>query len=116
MKTALKVMLGILLAGCVLMVGCALLVGGAVNEVQKESDAHSITRAQFDSIQVGTSKSAVIDRLGEPDPDSIQDTSSTDLQGGTAKSSCIYYTKRGEIVSRYQFCFDGAKLQTKASY
>ena len=71
MKTILKVAVGIILGLCLLVAGCAVIVGSSVNEavkeVQKESDSHSITAAQFASAKLGSSLKSVRAKLGPYD-------------------------------------------------
>lgn len=119
MKTVLKVMLGILLAGVVLIVGCAALIGGAANEVQEESDKTAITTEQYRSAKVGTARRDQIQAdFGEPQTsDEIQAEGVEGIPESDFEQSCIYYNRKGEIASLFQFCFDGdGKLRSKASY
>jgi uncharacterized protein YxeA len=110
MKTILKIVVGIVIAAIVLVVGLIALIGGAANEVQKESDQHSITKAQYESVKKGTSLKDVKAKLGEP-----SDKQNTQVEG-LGEQDCIYYNKEGEIASMYQFCFDNKRLASKSSY
>jgi hypothetical protein len=117
MKTVVKVTLGVLLAVAVLIGGCVALVGGAADSVQKDNDKTAISRAQYRQVQTGDTRSAVESRLGDPSSDT---EFSTDVDGldKPVGSSCIYYNKKGEILSGYQFCFDvnTKKLESKSSF
>ncbi len=117
MKTVLKITLGILLASVLLIGGCVALIGGAANEVQKESDKSAITPAQYRSIDTGMARDAVEDRLGAPTNESEY---STEIEGFDEPigSSCIYYNRKGELLSLYQFCFDvnTDKLESMAGF
>lgn len=120
-RTALKVFLGICLLGLVGIVGCAALIGGAANEVSKQLDAeqkaHAITRAQYDSLKIGMSESAVTAKLGK-DPENKQEFESKSFVGDEpSNSSCIYYNKSGgSFGDVYQLCFTEGKLDAKNSY
>lgn len=110
MKTILK----IVIAGIILMVlaigGCAALLGGAMDEVEKDSQKHSITEKQFKSIKKGTSLKDVKKELGEP-----EDEQTTETDGLTM--DCIYYpVKDGEFLDSYQFCFDNGVLSSKSKW
>jgi hypothetical protein len=103
-KTVLKITLGILLAAVLLIGGCAALIGGAANEVQ-EIDKSAITPAQYRSISTGMTRDAVERTQGAPADES---EFSSEIEGfdQPAGSSCIYYHRKGELLSLYQFCFD----------
>lgn len=119
MKTVLKVMLGIVLACVVLIVGCAALIGAGVDEAQKDSDKTAITVQQYGSAKVGTSTR---DQLGADfgDPrtsDEIQAEGVEGIPASDFQQSCIYYNRKGQLASLFQFCFDGdGTLTSKASY
>lgn len=117
MKTVLKITLGILLASVLLIGGCAALIGGAANEVQKEHDKSAITPAQYRSISTGMTRKAVERELGAPADES---EFSSEIEGfdQPVGSSCIYYHRKGELLSLYQFCFDvnTGRLETKAGF
>ena len=57
--TFLKVMLGVMIGGLVLIVGCVALIAGGVNEAEQELEAQGITRAEFRSIEQGTTQEDV---------------------------------------------------------
>jgi hypothetical protein len=119
MKTVLKVMLGIILGCTVLIVGCAALIGAGVNAAQQDSDKTAITSTQYGSASLGSATRSEIEAdFGEPQ-------SSNDVQAagidGIPKSDfsqqCIYYSRKGELASLFQFCFDGdGTLRSKASF
>ena len=126
MKTVLKIALGVILGLTVLIVGCAVIVGvgvdEAVDEVQKDSDKNSITRAEYASVKTGTNgntRKRLESRFGEPQ--SQQDVETGDIEGVPDSASgleCIYYNREGELASLYQFCFDTGtgRVQSKSSF
>jgi hypothetical protein len=99
------------------VVGCVALVGTAANEVAKSINAeqakHAISQAQFDVVQLGTPKAAVLAGLGKQP----EDTSSFSSAAGDVKvqSDCVYYWETGVTFGHYyQFCFNGAgNLESK---
>jgi len=106
MKTVLKITLGIIVSFTVLIGGCVALIGGAVNEVQKDSDKTAITLEQYRSVDVGQdTREVVMARFGEP-----SSSNEVEVEGLTATepygSECVYYNRKGQILSIYQFCFD----------
>jgi PBP1b-binding outer membrane lipoprotein LpoB len=112
-KLVLKIAAGVVLASILLIAGCAALVSAGANEVQKESDETAITHAQFKGVEKGATRADVEADLGEP-----SDVQETDVSAFETSTSfdCIYYNKKGELLSLYQFCFDDGKLTSKASY
>lgn len=98
---------GVLVVFAVAVGSCVAVIGVAANHVVNE---HAITPSQFDAAQLGKSRSQVEHDLGSPA--STQNFSST--LGGTR--SCIYYRQKGHIVSRYQFCFQDDRLDSKNAY
>lgn len=101
--------------------GCAVLIGGAataVDDAIKEEEAKGITPAQYAAIKSGMTRKAVEGKLGKPsDAQEMEiDTSDFEGKGSTTSNDCIYYQKKGELASLYQFCFTDDKLSTKASY
>lgn len=122
MRTVCIVAAGFLVAGTVTIVGCAALIGGAANEVQKESDKTAITPAQYQSVGSDDTLDSVKAEFGEPSDQ--QDTEinlsaeeKAAIGSGAAGDSCIYYSRKGELASLYQFCFDAnGEYQSKASY
>ncbi len=101
--------------------GCAVLIGGAataVDDVIKEEEAKGITPAQFKAIQTGAARKQVESKLGTPDDTQEMeiDTSDFEGEGATQSNDCIYYSKKGEIASLYQFCFTDGRLSTKSSF
>jgi hypothetical protein len=117
MKTVVKVTLGILLACVILIGGCVALIGSAADDVQDESDRTAITREQYRQVQTGDRQSDVESRLGNPES---ADEFSSEIEGldKPVGSSCIYYGRKGELLSGYQFCFDvnTKKLESKSSF
>jgi hypothetical protein len=115
MKTMLKIAGGIILAFVLLIAGCTALIGVGANEVQKESNEHAITRAQYRAIKSGMTRAQVEAKLGEPANDQDMNVSVEELSVAS-NTQCIYYNEKDEIVSMYQFCFDNGKLNSKARY
>jgi hypothetical protein len=64
--------------------------------------------AAYDQIRVGMTTLQVRGILGEPD-------SRQNIQGGGGTLECWYYGDATAAL-RFQFCFDGTTLQTKAEY
>lgn len=102
----------------VLIAGCAALIGGAANEVVKEADKHAITKAEFAAVKTGETRAALEKRLGEPADTQEMDIDTSDFEGAGATQSndCVYYSKKGDVIPTYQFCFTDDKLTTKSSY
>lgn len=121
MKTIFKIAAGILVACMVLIGGCVALVGGAANEVQKDSDKTAITLKQYRSVGKGDTLSDVRARFGEPESaDEVdQDLSAEEQQfikKGEEDLKCVYYNRKGELASIFQFCFDGnGKYKSKSA-
>ena len=114
------IVLGVLallgIGGCV---ACVAIVGTGVNEASKEIDEElnksSITKDQFNSIELGTSQSAVIEELGPPaDKQTFENEGVLDKE--PQGSSCIYYNEADDFASSYQFCFTESKLDSKNQY
>ena len=94
-----------------IVVGCSALLNESIEDVENESKAAGITKAEFQSVKIGTPLAEVIDSLGKPD-----DRQRDNVQG-LGQSTCIYYPSTKEFLDRYQFCFNGKnKLRSKASY
>jgi len=107
-----------LLAVFVLFGGCgALLIGGlnnAVDSLNKEQAAHAITKAQFDSVQLGISQSALESQLGKPPENTSEYVTKGVLSQADIKSSCVYYNEVGQSFgSLFQFCFDNDAMRSK---
>jgi hypothetical protein len=76
--------------------------------VEEEQDEHEITRAQFDSIEQGATRSSVEARLGEP--------FETDEFGRRrGEPLCIYYPEEGSDLfdEKFELCFVGGRLDSK---
>ena len=114
MKLMLKIVGGIVIASVLLVAGCTALLAAGANEVQADSDKHAITAKQFASIKAGMKRTAVEAKLGAPD--NVQETDIEGFDKTTAEFDCIYYNRKGEVLSMYQFCFDNGKLTSKSSY
>jgi hypothetical protein len=109
-----KVLLGIALAAAVGIAGCAVLIATGVDEVKTELRAHAITRQQFQSVEEGQSRAAVVEQLGV-DPigdDSLDD----DVPPGQRSRSCIYYSREGTTLDFFEFCFNRGNLVSKRSF
>lgn len=105
----------LLVGGCVALI--AVSVNEAVNELNAEQASHAITKAQFDSIAIGTPKADVISTLGKEPENAQEFVSEGIIDKADVKSSCIYYNESGETFgSRFQFCFDGNLLTSRNAY
>jgi hypothetical protein len=104
---------GGVLAMVVFLGGCAALIVVGVNEAEDEIDETSITRQQFGSIQLGSTRAAVEDELGRP-----WDREQYDRPAGPL--SCLYYNDVKASVfddrSEYEFCFLDGLLVSKRPY
>jgi hypothetical protein len=112
---------GILTLFVVAGVGCAALlttaVTTAVNQLNAEQRAHSISAAQFAGVPLGTSQPQVISSLGKQPENTQEFLSKGVLPQSNISSSCIYYNKTGgKFGDIYQFCFTNGALDTKNSY
>jgi Protein of unknown function (DUF2510) len=113
------ILLGIFVVMVVGVVGCVAVVSVGLDQAAKEigrtQERHAISQAQFDSVQIGSPRDAVINALGKPpaETSSFESQAEGDLDLSTA---CIYYWESGETFGNwYQFCFDSAgNLQTKS--
>lgn len=117
-KIALGVVLGLGLFVTVLVVGCAALIGSAADSVDKEAQAHSITKKEFRQMPLGLSQATVIERYGKPE-DAQKFESQSFYGSGTDKSSCIYYNESGKGLfegSSFQLCFTDGVLDSKNAY
>ncbi len=100
---------------------CAVLVGTAadrvITELNREQARHAITTAQFDAVELGSSRAQVIGSLGRP-PENIQEFLRRGfLDESAVDSSCIYYNRvGGSFGDRFQFCFENDQLISKNSY
>jgi hypothetical protein len=112
------ILLGIFVFFVVAFVGCAVLVGVGLNEAADEigraQERHAISQNQFDSVQIGTPRAAVLAALGKQPAETSSFKSEAE---GTVdiSSDCIYYWESGQTFGNwYQFCFDSAgNLRTK---
>jgi hypothetical protein len=108
---ALGVLTLLTVGGCV---ACAALVGETANDVSRELERelerefkrNSITKEQYDSVELGTRRESVERRLGPP-ADEYE----------SAGSTCISYNRRGgELGDTFQFCFANGRLDRKNAY
>ena len=106
----------IILTFVVAIVGCAALIGAGVDEAEDDAQEHAITRAEFNSVDQGTSQAQIEERLGEPDDSQeFENKFGGQVQG----SSCIYYNEEGKELfegASFQFCFTEGKLDSKNAY
>ncbi len=119
MKTVVKVALGVTLGLVVVIVGCSALIGAGVDKAQKDSDKAAITAKQYKGAKTGTAKRDELEAaFGDPQSsDDIQAEGVKGIPESDFKQSCIYYSRKGELASLFQFCFDGDNvLSSKASY
>ena len=117
MKTIIKIALGLALGSLIIIGGCVALIGSGADKAQEDSDKTAITQQQYASIKTGMSKRDVISKLGKPMDKQEMEIDMKDLgDKANYKSSCIYYGRKGELASMYQFCFEGDKLDSKSSY
>lgn len=118
MKTVIKIVAGILIASVLLIGGCVAIIGAGVDEAQKQSDLTAITPAEYQSIKTGMKRSTVEAKLGKPES---RDEFSTEIKGlgdEPIGQTCVYYGRKGELASLYQFCFDinTDRLESKSGY
>lgn len=112
-STVLKVALGVVLGIVLLVGGCTALLAIGLNQEEE----HGITRAQFDSIALGTSRGAIVARYGEPEDAQTFESNIPNI--GSSSSSCIYYPEKGKKVlegATFQLCFDNDLLRSKNAY
>lgn len=103
------------IGGCAVLVGTA--VNNAANELNAEQKAHAITPAQFNAVQLGATRTAVISELGKPPEDSQEFVTKGVVSQSAISSACIYYNKSGgNFGDRYQFCFTNDALDAKNAY
>lgn len=114
MKTIIKVAAGIAVGSLLVIGGCVALIGAGADKAQKDSDKTAITEQQYKQIKPGMRKQVVVKRLGKPL--SKQETEIDSKELGRYNSSCIYYHRKGELASLYQFCFSDGRLESKGSY
>ncbi len=102
-------------AGCVVLVSTV--ANKAVDALNAAQALHAITPGQFAAVQLGTSRSGVVNELGKP-PENAQDFVQRGfLNGQPTNSSCIYYNKAGGSFGNiYQFCFQNDALESKNAY
>ncbi len=121
MKTMMKVALGVILGLVVVIVGCSALIGAGVDEAQTDSDRTAITPSQYRSVDRRDTREEVVEEFGEPQSeDEVDQDLPKELRSAVKKGeedlACVYYGRRGELASLYQFCFDGnGKYESKSS-
>jgi hypothetical protein len=120
-RTFLKVFVGLCVLGVVVIVGCATLLGTAANQVvkqlDKEQQAHAITRQQFRGLSLGLTERQVIVAVGRHPEDRQEFQSKSFVTNEPDRSSCIYYNRaNGSFGDVFQLCFDNDRLESKNSY
>lgn len=103
------------LGACVAVVGTA--ADRVITELNREQARHAITVAQFDAVELGSSRARVISQLGRP-PENIQEFLRRGvLDEAAVDSACMYYNRAGgSFGDRFQFCFENDRLISKNSY
>jgi hypothetical protein len=82
-----------------------------------EQSAHAISRAQFDSVALGTGEVAVVKLLGKPPQNPQVYVANHLLKQSEVKSTCLYYNKIGASFGPgFQFCFTSTGLQSKKAF
>lgn len=117
-RTGLRIFAFIVGGFLLLIVGCAVIIGAGVDEAEEEAQKHAITKAEFDSVQQGTSQSAIENRFGNPE-DSQEFEQKGFGESAPQGSSCIYYNEEGKDLfegNSFQFCFTEQKLDSKNAY
>ena len=88
--------------GAILLIGgCAAFFVGVIDEIEDST----ITRSEFDSVELGTTRAEVEDRLGDPE-----------TVGEFVGGECIYYNEAGndDLDDPYlELCFAGGVLESK---
>ncbi len=104
-----------LIVGCVAIVGVG--VEEAADEIQQESDATSITLAEYESATTGETTIDELETMFGPpsSSDEIQDEGIEGIPDSDFEQSCVYYNREGEIASLFQFCADGDGVITSKS-
>ncbi|MFI6406219.1 hypothetical protein [Streptomyces sp. NPDC050548] len=103
-----KILLGVL--------GLAVLAGAgiwfSIRHVASDITSHTITRAQYEGVHVGESRSAVLDRIGKPG--GLQPGDKPKPPAGT---TCDYYLQKHVSLEKkrtFQICYrDGQVAATK---
>jgi hypothetical protein len=89
-------------AAILLLGGCAAVFIGAVDEL----DSSTISREEFNAVELGSSRAEVERELGEP-------ATEGEFRDG---AECIYYDEEGRSefdVYPLEFCFFGGTLEAK---
>jgi hypothetical protein len=84
-------------------------VGSCAALISHAAGRHAITQSQFDSVQLGETRSQVEHDLGSP-------SSRQNFTNTLGTRSCVYYRQKGHIASTYQFCFQGDQLESKNAF
>jgi hypothetical protein len=108
MKTIVKIALGLVLGAVLLVGGCAAIIGAGVEEVESQG----VTDAAVKALPANAKREEVEAELGEPSTDQ-----ETDMEGRDFDSSCIYYSRKGDLAGMWQLCFDGrGRLEARNRY
>lgn len=94
-----------ILAAVVLLGGCAAAIVAGINDLEEST----ITREEFDAVNLGVTRDDLEDDLGEP-------YEVGELDEGPTHVTCLYYNEEGEsgIDDPYlQFCFVAGVLDSK---
>ena len=122
MKTAVKILLGIVLLLAVLIVGCAVFLGNVVDDIEEDANKPAITEADFRSVKVGSNgntRNRIEARFGEPQTqEDIDGRGIESLRDPGAGLECLYYNRERVFGALYQFCFDTKteRVKRKARY
>jgi hypothetical protein len=82
-----------------------------------EQQAHAISKAQFDSVSLGTSEGGVVKALGKPPQNPEQYVNNGVLKQTDIRSSCLYYNQSGaSFGSGFRFCFTNTGLVNKKAF
>ena len=118
MNTALKILLGIVLALTVLVAGCGVLLGSLVNDIEEDINKPAITEADFRSVKVGSqgnTRKRIEARFGQPQSQKdIEDRVIEGMHDPEPGLACLYYNKQQQIGPLYQFCFDAKTQRVKS--
>src|SRR5688500_9896666 len=107
MKTALKILLGVVLVLAVLIVGCAVLVGNVLDDIEEDANKPAITESDFRSVKTGSNgntRKRIEARFGEPQTqEDIDDRGIEELRDPGPGIDCLYYNRVQEFGALYQF-------------
>jgi hypothetical protein len=121
-----KIGLAVLLVVIVAISGCFFVLESAVEEGVEEvgkglnryAQRHAITFRQYRSIESGSSRAGVIEKLGV-EPGLAERFEDEGLPSDRVKPSCIYYAEKGKELGEgriFEFCFEDGRLKDKNAY